>query len=182
MGAPRRFSDERILRAFVRWRGVLEDAAGEIGISPNNMRQRLKNLGLDLALAREAIRNGTFRPDQHVSRESERVVPFGVRAQRSARAIYQSTGPGPTFAGVSSAAHEFAKRSEKPERPIKVLPEHADRIRSARRRLAAEMDVDLDDTGFLAELIEQTLDSFLARRLEAVRQARDEHEQPEPQK
>jgi hypothetical protein len=53
-----------------------------------------------------------------------------------------------------------------------VLPEHGDRIRSGRRRLAAEADVDLDDSALLAQFIEEGFAGWLSRKLKSVRQER----------
>ncbi len=176
MGAPRRISDRVLVAAFVRWKGNVEGAADSIPIAPNNMRKRLQALGMDLASARAEIRTGTFGISRYVPDESpptEPPVRLSGTAQRSAPAIYPKPVETPTLGSVSSAVPEFARRGDK---PIRVLPEHGDRIRRGRRQLSAQADADLDDSALLAQFIEERWDDWLSEQTKTARRERTEGE------
>jgi hypothetical protein len=128
-------------------------AAAELGIKPDNLRKRLIFLGINL----QAVRVGGAPRSPLVP-----PMPPEGRAkhgdQKSSAALYPRQLLTPNFGTVSSAVTEFGRRADK---PIRVLPEHGDRIRSARRRLSAEADTDLDDTQLLAEFIEEGFEGWL---------------------
>jgi hypothetical protein len=58
------------------------------------------------------------------------------------------------------------------ERPIRLLPEHGDRIRRGRRRLSAETDNDLDDSALLGRFIEERFDRWVEDLVRQVRESR----------
>ena len=177
MGAPKRVPDAVVSATILRWRGNVKAAAAEVRMKPESLRTRVRALGIDL----DALRNSKMAtpewPGGPVRAGMTLRAVIGVGAgivaggPRSSRALYRGEGEGPTFANVSSTVSDFGRRMDK---PIRVQPEHGDRIRSGRRRLSAEADTDLDDTQLLAEFIEEGFEDWLKGKLEAIRHARTE--------
>jgi len=159
-------SPVQVRAAIEKWRGNVKAAAAELGIKPDNLRKRLLDLGIDLRTIRVG---GT--PQSPLVTPMPPCDSARQGGHKSSAALYPGRLLTPTFATVSSTVSDFGRRMDK---PIRVQPEHGDRIRSGRRRLSAEADTDLDDTQLLAEFIEEGFEDWLKGKLEAIRQARSE--------
>ncbi len=170
MGAPERVSKAAAIASLERWRGNVEGAADELHIAPNNLRNCIKRFSIDL----QEIRIRTHPQDQNGPNapvRMERGRSDGPDDQQSASAIFPSANRPPTVSTVSSVVPEFARRGEK---PIRVLPDHGDRIRRGRRRLSAEADSDLDDSALLAQFIDERFEGWLDEMVARVRREKSE--------
>ena len=159
-------SPVQVRAAIEKWRGNVKAAAAELGIKPDNLRKRLLALGIELQIIRLG---GTPQspPETRMPPQSQD-EPGG---QKSVGALCSGRVLTASFGVVSSTVSDFGRRMDK---PIRVQPEHGDRIRSGRRRLSAEADTDLDDTQLLAEFIEEGFEDWLKGKLAAIRHARTE--------
>ncbi len=139
-------------------------------MKPDNLRGRARQLGIDLNVLRGLKRGTPNDTTSPLTLPLPRNAGKPAGGPKSARALYPRAVGSPSLIPVSSAVSEFTRRGDK---PIRVLPEHGDRIRSGRRRLSAEADTDLDDTQLLAEFIEEGFEDWLKRKAEAIRRARE---------
>ncbi len=175
MGAPKRVPDAVVSASILRWRGNVKAAAAEVRMKPESLRTRVRALGIDLDALRgsQAATPEGPRGPVRAGMAPRGVITVGAGisrgSPRSSRALYRGESEGPILANVSSTVPDFTRRADK---PIRVLPEHGDRIRSGRRRLSAEADTDLDDTQLLAQFIEENFEDWLKHKLEAVRHTR----------
>jgi hypothetical protein len=173
MAAPKLRSDADVKCAIERWRGNVRAAADELGIKPDNLRARLKVLAVDLEGLRK--RGAPFRDHKRGTPQGPVMRPMGSGAanagggRESLGAPFPAGGARSKLVVMSSAVPELARRGEK---PIRVLPDHADRIRRGRRRLSAEADSDVDDSALLAQFIEEQFESWLEDLIRRVREDR----------
>jgi len=49
--------------------------------------------------------------------------------------------------------------------PVRVLPDHQDKISRGRRRLSAHLDLDLSNTGVLEQFIEERFDAWIEEQI-----------------
>jgi len=162
----RQVPNEAIRAAAERWRGNVAGAADEVHIKRDHFRERCRRLRIDL----DALRQGGA-PSAPLCPLSPLPAQAKTGDRKVAGAPYPKLVEMPTVSSVSSTVSDFGRRMDK---PIRVQPEHGDRIRSGRRRLSAEADTDLDDTQLLAEFIEEGFEDWLKGKLAAIRHARTE--------
>lgn len=162
-------SDSAIERAMWKWRGRVVAVAEELGLRRNRLYERLAAMGKsprDFRLKSSPVagqdrEDSPDNLDMSGRRVSGVVRPWpGVRDSSGAPSCPPAEAR--TFPAVASSVAVASKKQ------IRILPEHEDMIRRARRRIAFAIDRDLTDEACLADFIDEALEPWLAGKLEGL--------------
>lgn len=162
MPAHEKVSSQQITNALLKWRGKVEPAAQELGISRNGLANRIKALGLDLA---------GFRMLGKVVTTTPTITPFTtfdpgdkLRPKKSG-ANFQGLSRAPYKAGVSSAVAEL--RVLKRRQPIRIPPDYLDMLTQAKYDLQALLRRDVTEQEIFELFMKQGLAAFLEQEIAA---------------
>ena len=183
MPAPKRISDAKVMEAIQTWRGCVKAAAEFAGMTPNNLRKRLGDLGVDLKLLRRL--QGAHPNDPHrngaTPNDPERTKGAGMnvgtrndgRARSDSRALYQSAKGGPRLIGVEATAVKAEAEPIKavPLRPvpIRLQPEQQERLRDGRLDLQARFRVETNDNTILQQFFDESFEGWIKEKLSRER-------------
>lgn len=165
----------------MRWRGNVTAAADELGIQPKNLRKRLETLGLDLSAVRHAGgamgASGPTPIDPSGPRASSRPLPTPLGPSRAtgrktATGLSRSDARAPILRDVSNTAMATEEQEApiksvtvKPK-PLRLRPEHQDRLRNAKLDLGARYRVETDENAILDQFFEESFEPWLRTKLD----------------
>jgi hypothetical protein len=172
MPAPVKVTSQAIMNALLKWRGNVVAAAGEVGMAPNSMYERIDRMGLDLAAIRSA---NAAKP----------VTPFnagnpvtGIKANERPSAGTQKTAPqagtvyprrpGKGTMGTMQATAEDdvpIKTAPRRHQPLRLKPEQRDLIQSAAWQLQARWQRATDENLILEQFIDEGFAVWLEEKL-----------------
>jgi hypothetical protein len=180
MPASPTVSTQEIVNALLTWRGDISAAARALGMARNSLYERMKRLGLDPGKFRSQGGANPVTPITMVS-GMPGMPGFNGRAkdaQEKRRAIYPSGGDrgrlGGVQQGTATADPEVVpiKTAPKRQEPIRLKPELRDRLQRAVWQLQARFQEPTNENLILEQLVEETLDRWLASKLEPTPAAR----------
>jgi len=184
MPAPLLVSVQEITNALLRWRGKVKFAAEELGISRNALYDRIRRDGIDLEAYRSATQNVApmkvgkvgkvgVSPPKADKGDASALGSTGRHAgvSRNSRDNFSGARRGRTLPSMSTPVAQLESRRR--DRPIRVAPDEQEIIRQGRRRLSAELDMDIDENALIAEFIRERFSDWVADFLERARGARD---------
>lgn len=165
----------------MRWRGNVTAAADELGIQPKNLRKRLDTLGMNLAALRRGEGAGGVGAVAPLDpRGPSRVpqplaappAPRGGTGRKSGTGLSRSEASAPILRDVSTTAAATEEREApikgvtvKPK-PLRLRPEHQDRLRNAKLDLGARYRVETDENTILDQFFEEAFEPWLRSKLD----------------
>jgi hypothetical protein len=175
-------TDAQVREAIMRWRGNVTAAADELGIQPKNLRKRLDTLGMDLAALRRgegAVEASTMAPLNPIGPPSVRRPLSTPSAPALAAGRKNATGPSrpdasaPILRDVSTTTAAAAEEQEAPikgvtvkPKPLRLRPEHQDRLRNAKLDLGARYRIETDENTILDQFFSEKFEPWLREKLE----------------
>jgi hypothetical protein len=184
MPAPIRIPPQAIVNALLKWRGNVVAAAGEVGMAPNSMYERIDRMGLDLA----ALRNSGAGPVTPITgNKGQGGDPVSGFAGGRASAQKKPAQAGPIFpaagrerrlggvmasATTDEAAEVPIKTAPKRHQPLRLRPDLREALQRAAWQLQAHFQVATDENLILEQLVEESLAPFVQSKLEPASPAR----------
>jgi len=177
MPAHEKVSVQEIVNSLLRWRGNLQAAASELGLNRGALYERIQRVGIDLAGFRAATKHVT--PITGVSGMSG--FDAGVVVARGASVGVARKSSTPSFPGASEkrrlgamqepmAVEEVPIKTAPARRlaPLRLRPDLREGLQRAAWRLQARYQVQTDESLILEQLVEETLEAWLASKLGAA--------------
>lgn len=181
MPAPIKIPPQAIMNALLKWRGNVVAAAGEVGMAPNSMYERIDRMGLDLAALRNSAPSKPVTPITGMKPVTG--IATGIAGLPGIKPSTQksSAQAGPIFPGASKArklgdvmatavADEDTtvpiKTAPKRHQPLRLRPDLREALQRAAWQLQAHFQVATDENLILEQLVEETLAPFVQSKLE----------------
>lgn len=181
MPAPVRVLPQDIMNALLKWRGNVVAAAGEVGMAPNSMYERIDSMGLDL----KAIRAQGAKPVIPITGNKG---PTGMQATTQAKPgtqknaaqagpIFPSTAGGRRLGAMQQATAPAAggeamtmpiKTAPRRHQPIRVKPDQRDLLQRAAWELQARFQAATDENLILEQFIEERFGEWLASKMDSA--------------
>lgn len=172
MPAPVKVTSQAIMNALLKWRGNVVAAAGEVGMAPNSMYERIDRMGLDLAAIRSTSAVNPVTPINTVKHVTGNKggTHDKVRAQESARqagTVYPSRPRGGSMGVMQATAEDDVPIKTGPRRhvPLRLKPEQRDMLQSAAWKLQAHFQAPTDENLILEQYIEEGFAEWFAAKL-----------------
>lgn len=164
MPAQKRVSDKAVMEAIQRWGGNVSAAAEQIGMAPVNLRKRLESIGVDLSFLRGGERYRMGDTQRHVSSSTDtprnpstgKKVGPGISTAPGGRNSLQTN--------MQAEETETPVKEVRVRKPIRITPDHQERLRQAKLDYAGRLRIETDETAILAALIDAKLEGFLAEQ------------------
>lgn len=167
MSAHQKVSNEDVRKTIATWRGNVEAAAADLGLTPRNLRKRLERLGISL----EAIRSrhsmpGPYGTDPVPSGPMNRPGP---NSPTSGGGLYEFPRAAPSLSAMNATA---AKADEVPiatvrarQQPTRLRPEQLDELRAAKFDLMGKFKVETDENALLQQFFAEAFAAWLHSKL-----------------
>jgi hypothetical protein len=167
MGAPQKVSTQDVVNALLARRGNVQAAAEDLGLTRNGLYARIESLGLDLQGFR-AARPSVVSPITVVPTMPS-IARYSVHAPKNARDHYQAFQRRPIVPAMDQAADaetELPIRSvpQRP-RPLRLKPEHQDRLRDAKLDLGARYRIETNENAILDQFFAEAFEQWLRSKL-----------------
>lgn len=176
MAAPQKVLPQAIVNALLKWRGNVVAAAGEVGMAPNSMYERIDSMGLDLRAIRAqgaalkpvipitGIKGVSGMPTTAQSR------PAAQKNAAQAGAIFPPTAGGRRLVGMEQAAAAVdevpIKTAPRRHQPIRIKPDQRDLLQRAAWDLQARFQAATDENLILEQFIEEAFPGWLAGKVQ----------------
>lgn len=164
MAAPLKVSTQEVVNALLARRGNVQAAAEDLGLTRNGLYDRIERLGLDLAGFRSSgVR--TVSPITTVPSMRSIRAPQ-VHASKTARDQFPSAARPPIVRAMDTAAEELPIRAvpQRP-RPLRLKPDHQDRLRDAKLDLGARYRIETNENAILDQFFDEAFEVWLESKL-----------------
>lgn len=181
MPAPVKVLPQTIVNALLKWRGNVVAAAGEVGMAPNSMYERIDRMGLDLKAIRAqagqqpvipitGIKGVTGMPitaqtRPHTQKNALQAGPIFPDAPSGRRLGGMQQATAPAVTGSEAVPIKTAPRRHQ---PIRVKPDQRDLLQRAAWELQARFQAATDENLILEQFIEERFPEWLASKMETA--------------
>lgn len=161
MAAPEKVTVAEVSNALVRWRGNVQAAADELGVTRKALYERISRAGIDLPSLRA---NAKLITPMH---SLKRADSNGPTVRKTAGAQYPEPNRRPILGVVQQVEIEPPPIKSAPARRVqtRLKPEHQDKLREAKLVLGGRYMIETDENRLLEQFIDECFDPWLADKL-----------------
>ncbi|MGE0454455.1 MAG: helix-turn-helix domain-containing protein [Vicinamibacteria bacterium] len=161
MAAREKVTVAAVSNALIRWRGNVQAAADELGVTRKALYERIARAGIDLPSLRA---NAKLITPMHTLRRADSNV---ASVRQTAGAQFPAAKRAPILGVVQQVEIDAPPIKSAPARRVqtRLTPQHQDKLREAKLVLGGRYMIETDENRLLEQFIDECFDPWLADKL-----------------